>query len=84
MYFSKLPGSEVEADIVAKEETYDQCGEEPSAPAPPVHINTISRHWQKMDGSWVDIDLSCVEVGAGEVDLLQGNNCLGNQARIHE
>ena len=49
-----------------------------------LYVNTISRHWQKMDGSWVDIDLSCVEVGAGEVDLLQDNNCLGNQARIHE
>ena len=49
-----------------------------------LYINTISRCWQKMDGSWVDIDLSCVEVGTGEVDLLQGNNCQGNQVRIHE
>ena len=37
MYILKLPGPEAEADIVAKEETYDQCEEEPSAPAPPVH-----------------------------------------------
>ena len=73
---------EVEADIVAKEETYDQCGEEPSAPALPVHkyhLKILTK-----DRSWVDIDLSCVEVGTGEVDLLQGNNCQGNQVRIHE
>ena len=68
MYFWKLPDPEVEADIVAKEETYDQCGEEPLVPAPPVHkyhLKILAK-----DGSWVEIDLSCVEVGAGEVDLL--------------